>query len=110
MLAIWPSDDGFRASVGPARPIEGHLIMGYGFGVFLLAVGLILALAVQDAIAGIDLVLVGWIVAAAGVLIVLLTAVTLNSRRRSSAVSTTTYADGAQATTHRRNDEVPPAV
>lgn len=84
--------------------------MGYGFGVFLLAVGLILALAVDDAIAGVDLTMVGWIVAAAGLLTVVLTAVTLNSRRRSSAVATTTYADGTQATTHRRNEDVPPAV
>ena len=35
--------------------------MGYGLGVFLLALGLILALAVTDAISGVDLTTVGWI-------------------------------------------------
>ncbi|MDP2772777.1 MAG: DUF6458 family protein, partial [Nocardioides sp.] len=35
--------------------------MGYGFGAFLLVVGLILALAVQDSVSGVDLVMVGWI-------------------------------------------------
>ena len=38
--------------------------MGYGLGVFLLALGLILALAVQDSISGIDITLIGWILAA----------------------------------------------
>ncbi len=42
--------------------------MGIGIGVFLLAVGLILALAVGDSIEGVDLALVGWILAGAGVL------------------------------------------
>ena len=54
--------------------------MGYGVGVFLLALGLILALAVQDAISGVDLTMVGWILAAVGVLALVLTAFTLNSR------------------------------
>ena len=40
--------------------------MGYGIGVFLLALGLILALAVQDSLSGVDLTMVGWILAAVG--------------------------------------------
>ena len=39
--------------------------MGYGLGVFLLALGLILALAVTDAISGVDLTMIGWILALA---------------------------------------------
>ena len=62
--------------------------MGYGVGVFLLALGLILALAVQDAISGVDLTMVGWILAAVGVLALVLTAVTLNSRGSGGRVRT----------------------
>ncbi len=64
--------------------------MGYGLGVFLLVVGLILALAVDDAISGVDLTMVGWIMALGGILVLVLTAVTLN-RRRAATASTTTY-------------------
>jgi hypothetical protein len=80
--------------------------MGYGLGVFLLAVGLILALAVQDTLANVDLTMVGWILAGAGLLVVVLTAATAASRRRSTAV--TTYADGRQQVTER--NDPPPAV
>lgn len=79
--------------------------MGYGVGVFLLALGLILALAVQDAISGVDLTMVGWILAAVGVLALVLTAVTLNSRGNGSRVrSTTTHPDGAQTVRESRTD------
>jgi hypothetical protein len=80
--------------------------MGYGLGVFLLALGLILALAVTDSINGVDLTMVGWILAAAGVLCIILVAATAASRRR--ATSVTTHADGSR-TVHEHND-VPPAV
>ncbi len=78
--------------------------MGYGLGVFLLAVGLILALAVTDSINGVDLTMVGWILAAAGVLCIVLVAATSASRRRATTV--TTHADGSR-TVSERND-VPP--
>jgi hypothetical protein len=79
--------------------------MGYGVGVFLLALGLILALAVQDAISGVDLTMVGWILAAVGVLALVLTAVTLNSRGGGSRVrTTTTHADGGQTVRESRSD------
>jgi uncharacterized protein YacL len=85
--------------------------MGYGFGIFLLAVGLILALAVQDTISNVDLTLIGWIIALAGVLLIVLTGVTMNRGRASRTVSTTTHSDGNQTTTEQqqRND-APPAV
>ena len=79
--------------------------MGYGLGVFLLAVGLILALAVTDNLANVDLTMVGWIIAAAGALLLVLTAVTANNRRRATTV--TTHSDGSR-TVSERND-VPPA-
>jgi hypothetical protein len=85
--------------------------MGYGLGIFLLALGLILALAVQDTINNVDLTLIGWILALAGVLVIVLTAATMNRGRASRTVSTTTHPDGSQTTTEQqhRNDP-PPAV
>jgi membrane protein implicated in regulation of membrane protease activity len=81
--------------------------MGYGLGVFLLALGLILALAVTDSLSGVDLTMVGWILAAVGLLAIVLTAISTNRARRSTAV--TTHADGSQTVAQRR-DEAPPAV
>ena len=80
-------------------------IMGYGIGAFLLALGLILALAVQDSISGVDLTMVGWILAAVGVIALVLTAVTLNSRGRGSRIRTTeTGSDGSQTVRESRSD------
>jgi Domain of unknown function (DUF6458) len=81
--------------------------MGYGLGVFLLAVGLILALAVTDSISSVDLTMVGWILAAAGLVVIVLTAATAARGRRS--VAATTYSDGSRTVTERR-DEVPPTI
>ena len=69
--------------------------MGYGAGAFLVAVGLILALAVEDAISGVDLTMVGWILTIVGVAILALTAITLNRSRGTGTVATTTHADGS---------------
>src|SRR6186713_1228316 len=55
--------------------------MGYGLGAFLLAIGLVLALAVTDSISGVDLTTVGWILALVGILALVLTAVTANRSR-----------------------------
>ncbi len=82
--------------------------MGYGAGGFLLVVGLILALAVQDAVDAVDLTMVGWIMAAVGAVMIVLTAVTLNRGGRSGTVQTTTHPDGSQTTTERRDN--PPVV
>ena len=71
--------------------------MGYGLGVFLIALGLILAFAVTDMISNVDLTMVGWIIALAGVLIVVLTAVQTNSRRRATSVATTAPAGALRA-------------
>jgi hypothetical protein len=90
--------------------------MGYGLGVFLLALGLILALAVQDSIGAIDLTMIGWILCLAGVLVIVLTAVQLNSRRRTTTATagttttTTTHPDGSQTVRRSTDDPPPPAV
>jgi hypothetical protein len=85
--------------------------MGYGLGVSLLAIGLILALAVQDMIEAVDLTLIGWILALAGVLVVVLTAVQANARRSHTTTATTTHADGTQTTQERTTErqDPPPA-
>ena len=84
--------------------------MGYGLGVFLLALGLILALAVRDSIEAIDLTMVGWILAGVGLLAIVVTAMTTMRSRTASSVATTTHADGTQTTTQRRSDTDPPAT
>jgi hypothetical protein len=84
--------------------------MGYGLGVFLLALGLILALAVRDSIEAIDLTLIGWILAGVGALAIVVTAMTAMRSRSSSSVATTTHEDGTQTTTERRQDTDPPAA
>lgn len=82
--------------------------MGYGLGIFLLVLGLILALAVQDMIQAIDLTMVGWILTLAGVVVIVLTAVQANMRRRNTTVQRTTHADGSQTVRENRTDQDPP--
>lgn len=77
--------------------------MGYGFGGFLLVVGLVLALAVTDQINGVDLTTVGWIMAAVGAGIIALTAITWNTGRRARNVQTVTHPDGSQTTVENRS-------
>ena len=78
--------------------------MGYGFGAFLLAVGLVLALAVTDRLNGVDLTAVGWILALVGAIVIVLSAVTMNRNRGARSVSTTTHGDGTQTVSERRTD------
>jgi membrane protein implicated in regulation of membrane protease activity len=77
--------------------------MGYGFGGFLLVVGLILALAVTDQVNGIDLTMVGWIMAIVGAVLIAVTAMTWG-RRGSRSVETTTHRDGTQSVSERRTE------
>lgn len=46
--------------------------MGIGIGIFLIAVGLILALAVPDMVDNIDLGMIGWICFGVGVLAIII--------------------------------------
>lgn len=78
--------------------------MGYGFGAFLLVVGLVLALAVTDTINGVDLTMVGWIMALVGLAVLVLSAVTMNAGRRTRSVATTVHPDGSQTVQERRTD------
>lgn len=78
--------------------------MGYGFGAFLLVVGLVLALAVQDQVEAVDLTMVGWIMAAVGAGVILLTIATLSRNRGASTVQRTTHPDGSQTVRENRTD------
>ncbi|MBC7551271.1 MAG: hypothetical protein H7269_10340 [Cellulomonas sp.] len=62
--------------------------MGIGFSIFLLAVGAILAFAVDATLAGLDLQVIGWILMAVGVLGLVLTMVLLAPRRRRTVTET----------------------
>jgi hypothetical protein len=59
--------------------------MSFGGSIFLIAVGLVLALAVNVSVSGIDLQLVGWILAGVGAL-GLLASLAFYQRRRSVVV------------------------
>lgn len=80
--------------------------MGYGFGGFLLVAGLVLALAVTDSIQGVDLTMVGWIMALVGLVLIAITAITWNTGRRSRAVQTVTHPDGSQTVRENRTDNI----
>lgn len=58
--------------------------MGIGAGVFLIAVGAILAFAVEYDIAGIELTVVGWILMGAGALALIMSLVVWGPRKRAS--------------------------
>lgn len=78
--------------------------MGYGFGGFLVVVGLVLALAVRDSINEVDLVMVGWIMTAVGVVVLALTAITLNRGGRARTRTTVTDQSGGQQVRETRTD------
>jgi Domain of unknown function (DUF6458) len=59
--------------------------MGIGGSVFLVAVGAILAFAVNATVSGLDIAVVGWILMIAGVLGLAVTLFMLNSRRSAPA-------------------------
>ena len=92
----------------PSGWTDERNLMGYGLGIFLLAVGLILALAVQDTLNNIDLTMVGWILAAVGLLAIVLNAVSTTRARGSRTVSTTTHSDGTRTTTDQQQRQDPP--
>jgi uncharacterized membrane protein len=83
---------------------DEETVMGYGFGAFLLVVGLVLALAVTDQVQGVDLTMVGVIMAVVGGLVIALTAATMARARGTRSVATTTHSDGTQTVSERRTE------
>jgi len=59
--------------------------MGIGVSIFLIALGLILALATNFDLAGLDIQVVGWILVAAGLVGLAITAMIWGPRRRGGA-------------------------
>lgn len=85
--------------------------MGYGGGIGLIVVGLILAIAVSEEQVGpINLGMIGWILVLGGVILLVLAIMQNNTRRGHTATTTTTHADGTQTTEERSTRQDPPAV
>lgn len=78
--------------------------MGYGFGVVLIGVGLVMVYALEIDIPGVGDETLGWILVAAGAALIVITAVQMNSRRGSATSERTTHADGSQTRRERRTD------
>ncbi|GGM35344.1 hypothetical protein GCM10011608_20010 [Micromonospora sonchi] len=79
--------------------------MGIGTSVFLLAVGAILAFAVNASIGGLDLDVVGWILMAAGLLGLIMTTLVWGRRRQ---VVATTEEPVEYRRVEERRDVAPP--
>lgn len=60
--------------------------MGIGASIFLIAVGAILAFAVDVEVSGLDIAVVGWILMVAGVIGLILTMLVWGPRRRDAGV------------------------
>lgn len=85
--------------------------MGIGGSIFLIALGAILAFAVNWHLSGIDINVVGWVLMAAGLVGLILTIWYWNSRRRATVVSQTrpvVRGDGAYVNEYRETRDVPP--
>jgi hypothetical protein len=87
--------------------------MGIGASIFLLAVGAILAFAVNAHISGLDINVIGWILMACGLVGLVITLWYWNSRRRTvvtrrtgAPVAGTAYP--AERTEYRDSRDVPP--
>jgi membrane protein implicated in regulation of membrane protease activity len=76
--------------------------MSLGAGIFLLAVGAILAFAVDIDVPGIDLTIVGYILMIAGIVGIIL-GIALLARRRQSVSTTRTAVDPATGESVRRS-------
>ncbi|GAA4195144.1 hypothetical protein GCM10022219_19680 [Microbacterium oryzae] len=84
--------------------------MGIGSGIALIAIGAIIAFAIDVDIAAIDLTMIGYILMAAGVLVFLISLV-LMMRRRSAVSTQRTAVDpasGERITTRRTTDNGEP--
>ena len=67
--------------------------MSIGFGIFLIALGAILSFVVKDALPGVDLTMVGYILMAAGLVTSLVSVVMMNRSRAVVSRRTTTVED-----------------
>jgi len=84
--------------------------MGIGASIFLLAVGAILAFAVNAHISGIDINIIGWILMACGLVGLVITLWYWNSRRRTVVTRRTQVPayPAERAEYHETRQDVPP--
>jgi hypothetical protein len=83
--------------------------MGIGGSIFLLALGAILAFAVNADISGLDINVIGWILMAAGLIGLVVTLWFWNSRRRTVVTRQTGARPGYTAEYREtRTDDAPP--
>ena len=82
--------------------------MGIGGSIFLLALGAILAFAVNANISGLDINIVGWVLMAAGLVGLIITIWYWNSRRRPVAVQTQQPVVRSEYREVRQDDPPPP--
>ncbi|GAB1643766.1 DUF6458 family protein [Krasilnikovia sp. MM14-A1259] len=84
--------------------------MGIGGSIFLLALGAILAFAVNAHISGLDLNVVGWVLMAAGLVGLIITIWYWNSRRRAVVVNRGRPVAGGTVSEYRetRSADAPP--
>ncbi|GIE32161.1 hypothetical protein Ait01nite_052060 [Actinoplanes italicus] len=85
--------------------------MGIGASIFLLAVGAILAFAVEADISGLDIGVIGWILMLAGLAGLVITLAFWSNRRRTVVTRTQAPVAGVGHTTEYREvrrDDVPP--
>jgi len=82
--------------------------VGIGASIFLIAVGAILAFAVEAELAGLDIAVIGYILIGAGILGLILTMLVFGPRRRTSVEQRRVYderpADGTVVEERRRYD------
>ncbi|MGW0228473.1 DUF6458 family protein [Actinopolymorpha singaporensis] len=78
--------------------------MGIGASILLIAVGAILAFAVNFSISGLDISVIGWILMVVGVIGLIMTALIWGPRRRRAAAPATRVEE------RRVYDDGPPAV
>jgi tellurite resistance protein TehA-like permease len=73
--------------------------MGVGIGIGLLAIGLVLALAVGNTVEGVDLVLIGWILAGVGALAIVVALIMTAQRSHQTIEHVTRDETGGQGGT-----------
>jgi Domain of unknown function (DUF6458) len=73
-----------REFLGSFTPDRRYHTMGIGVGVFLLAIGAILAFAIEWDPAGVSVDIMGWILMAAGALAILMELLIFGPRRRTT--------------------------
>lgn len=64
--------------------------MSIGLGIFLIALGAILSFAISDALPGVNLEMIGWILMAAGLATTVISVILMSQRRTVAAGTRTT--------------------